>query len=133
MYRAVITQALQDVGYGTDDDRSEVQNWTNSAAFPTVCELAQWDSAWIRDILLNALRLGPGIRKPVIKESLDILRGIRRLLQRSESDTAPTYGFPIASEAILREDLRAEGRMLVSKLSTMSKKLWEKKRTDGDN
>lgn len=84
MYRAVLSGAVHDLGYGTIVESNEVQSWMRRNEFEVCCELAEWEPAWIRDLLNSIIALDGPVRKPIVKDCLKIMRGVVRISGRSE-------------------------------------------------
>ena len=90
MYRAVIKDALRDLAYGSKTDAADVVTWLCSGeSFSSVCTLANWDEAWLRDVFEATLRIEGDVRKPVVKECLSIMRTIIRLTPRDRYTSPP--------------------------------------------
>jgi hypothetical protein len=84
MYRAVLMDAVRDLGFGNEVDRQRVSTWIYRDTFVNACDLACWDDRWVRDLLKSIMAVDPTVRKRVVSESLKILRGVARLTSRTE-------------------------------------------------
>lgn len=75
IYRNVIIQSIRDLGIGSDEDKEDVRSWLNRSTFEVVCELAEWNDGWVREIARSVDRLHAQVRKAVTKKSVELLRG----------------------------------------------------------
>jgi hypothetical protein len=84
LYRAVFSNAVRDLGYGTEAQRDEVEEWMTGDAFDVCCTLAEWDPSWLRDLLSSIIAIDRPVRKPIVRDCLKIMRGVIRVTGRSE-------------------------------------------------
>jgi hypothetical protein len=96
MYRAVFSDAVRDLGYGTDTEARKVKTWMSHDGFDICCSLANWHPEWIRDMLNSLLVIDQPVRKLIVSDCLKILRGVVRVTGRP--DVAPvSIGGPAGS------------------------------------
>jgi hypothetical protein len=84
LYRAVFSDAVHDLGYGTPAQRGQVETWMTHDTFDICCSLAEWDPGWVRDLLRSIMAIDGPVRKPIVKDCLKIMRGVVRVTGRSE-------------------------------------------------
>jgi hypothetical protein len=102
--------------------------------FTTVCQLANWDEAWVKELLHGLIRIDSDVRKPVTLECLEIMRGIVRVTARDKHDDG--HG-PVLVGRDARPSVADEGRMSYSgapigKLSKASRDLHSRRRAAND-
>jgi hypothetical protein len=107
MYRAVVSDAVRDLGFGTKASAWDVRKWMNSGAkFTAVCHLANWEETWVREVMHGVIRIDSDVRKAVVLECLEIMRGIVRVSAKDRNDSCP-----VMLTADARSSVADEGRM----------------------
>ena len=90
MYRSVIRYAVRDMALASRKDELDVKAWLrNREQFSTVCQLANWNEEWVRDMFTGINRIEGDIRKPVVKECLDVFKVVIRLTANTRRDSVP--------------------------------------------
>lgn len=122
LYRSVILNAIHDVGHGTESQVGSVIRWLGSDSFEVCCELANWDSLWVREIFRGSLALTPNVRVDIVRETLELLRGMMRLGKQDRpghEGVARVYGVSKTSydDATPMEH---SGRIQIGKLHKMA-------------
>lgn len=86
MYRNVISGAVRDLGCGESDEIQEVQMWIGKDSFSVCCEIANWNSDWVTDLLESIDGLSHPVRKPITRQCLEMLRAVIRITGRGAPD-----------------------------------------------
>ena len=79
LYRAVIVQALKDLGNGELGDVVSLRGWRENGNFDLICEKACWDSRWVQDLFLSVedLHSKPkSVRTEVTLQCVRLLKGL---------------------------------------------------------
>jgi hypothetical protein len=131
MYRAVLTDAIRDLGFGSPGEFRRVKAWTSEPSFSVCCTLAGWEEVWVRDCLKSIISIDGGVRKPIVIECLEIMRGVSRLSTTSTLDVNGASGFGHEGARLDEYDLKYIGSP-VGALSAASKAMHLKRRGGGD-
>jgi hypothetical protein len=84
LYRAVFSDAVHDLGYGTPAQCGQVETWMTHDTFDVCCSLAEWEPGWVRDLLRSIIAIDGDVRKPIVRDCLKIMKGVVRITGRSE-------------------------------------------------
>lgn len=79
LYRDVIIGAFRDMGQGTEREAGSVRAWMQRDSFLVCCEIANWDDGWARELLNSIGSLGDGVRVPIARECMILLRAASRI------------------------------------------------------
>jgi hypothetical protein len=93
MYRAVISGAIRDIGNGNQRDVASVRDWVRRDSFATCCEIAGWETDWMRDLFKSLLLLDAPVARPITEECLAYLRVMMRVTVDAGNSQPPAIGF----------------------------------------
>jgi hypothetical protein len=132
LYRAVLMGALRDIGYGKQAEVEAVMEWVSSDSFEVCCDLANWESDWVKQIMVSSSLIGDSIRKQVVKECMDMLRVVIRVTKHDKPGySTSTVGRSIGkTESIAYDESVAGSNYTISKLSRMSSEMHSRKKED---
>jgi hypothetical protein len=129
MYRAVFSDAVRDLGYGTDTEARKVKTWMSHDGFEVCCSLANWHPEWIRDMLNSLMIIDQPVRKLIVSDCLKIMRGVIRVTGRP--DVAPVSIGSLNRRLEGDEEMKYLGGPL-GLLSKASKESHKRRRESGD-
>jgi hypothetical protein len=79
LYRAVLMDAVSDIGYGTPQDRSRVFRWMLGDTFGHCCTLAGWSEDWAKDVMRSLGEIDEPMRRRIVRDCLKMLRSVTRI------------------------------------------------------
>jgi hypothetical protein len=128
LYRAVISDAVRDLGYGTELEARRVITWMHSDSFDHACGLAEYDERWISDLIDAVDAIKGDVRRPLVKQ---VLKGLRALARISGSASTPLIAGFVTDKFVIDEDMKYIAAP-PSILSRASVAMHERRRADGD-
>jgi len=76
LYRHVIIQSLGDLGGKNVTDLIAARQFIRSVQFTLICEYADWDDAWIIDVMFGIDRLSPSVRGKIVSDCVNMLKAL---------------------------------------------------------
>ena len=74
--RHVLIQAIYDLGCGRQRERDDVNEFLKTDWFSVLCDHANWDESWVRNISASIGMLRETVRKEITRQVVHMLKAV---------------------------------------------------------
>ena len=103
LFRAVISDAVRDLGYGSKAEASRAMTWMRSGSFENICSMAGYDDRWMSDLMKSIAAIEGDVRKPLVRDVLKALRALARIAGDADTNRVGEFS---TDKFVIDEDMK---------------------------